>query len=175
MTSEAAPLRSGALARLTGVSTDTLRFYERRGLLPKPPRESSGYRRYPAAAIARVRLIQRALDAGFTIDDLARILKQRDAGGAPCREVFEIAAVRLRELEQHIADLIALRDRLGTVIDGWRRRLEATPSGHRARLLDALAAEDVRMRVRHPSVERSDRAGRRRTAASSSSSQGRRD
>jgi hypothetical protein len=61
------------------------------------------------------------------------------------------------------------------VIDGWRRRLEATPSGHRARLLETLAAEDVRMRVRRPSVERSNRAGRHRTAASSSSSRGRHD
>jgi DNA-binding transcriptional MerR regulator len=144
MTSDAAPLRSGALARLTGVSTDTLRFYERRGLLPKPPRESSGYRRYPTTAIARVRVIQRALDAGFTIDDLARILKQRDAGGAPCREVFQIATARLRALEQHIADLTDLHDRLSTVIDGWKRQLETTPSGVRARLLEDLAAHDVR-------------------------------
>jgi DNA-binding transcriptional MerR regulator len=143
MTDTAAPMRSGVLARLTGVSTDTLRFYERRGLLPKPPRESSGYRRYPPAAIARVRLIRRALDAGFTIDDLARILKQRDAGGAPCREVLDIATKRLGELEARIADLRDLHQRLRAVIGGWARQLAATPAGQRARLLDALAAHDL--------------------------------
>jgi DNA-binding transcriptional MerR regulator len=142
MTNEAAPLRSGALARLTGVSTDTLRFYERRGLLPKPPREASGYRRYPAAAIARVRMIQRALEAGFSIDDLARILKKRDSGGAPCREVLDIAAARLRELEQRIADLTALHGRLSTVITGWKRQLDATPAGTRARLLEQLSRDE---------------------------------
>ena len=82
-----ATMRSGVLARLAGVSTDTLRFYERRGLLPRPPRDASGYRRYPSSALTRVRVIQQALDAGFTIVDLARVFGQRDAGGAPCREV----------------------------------------------------------------------------------------
>ena len=79
-------LRSGALASLAGVSTDTLRYYERRGLLPQPPRDANGYRRYPEAALMRVRVVQQALDAGFTVEDLSRVLKQRDAGGAPCRK-----------------------------------------------------------------------------------------
>ena len=64
-------LRSGALASLAGVSTDTLRYYERRGLLPQPPRDANGYRRYPQAALMRVRVVQQALDAGFTVEDLA--------------------------------------------------------------------------------------------------------
>ena len=74
------PLRSGTLASRAGVSTDTLRYYERRGLLARPPRDESGYRRYPQAALVRVRVIQQALDAGFTVEDLSRVLKQRDRG-----------------------------------------------------------------------------------------------
>ena len=97
--SDERPLRSGTLASLAGVSTDTLRYYERRGLLPRPPRDRNGYRRYPASAVARVRVIQRALDAGFTVADLARVLKERDAGGAPCRDVFRIARTRLGTTE----------------------------------------------------------------------------
>jgi DNA-binding transcriptional MerR regulator len=141
MTSASGTLRSGALASLAGVSTDTLRYYERHGLLPRPPRDPSGYRRYPPAAVERVRVIQRALDAGFTVRDLARVFKQREAGGAPCREVFEIARTRLHDLDERIAGLIALRDALRTVVAKWDRRLAATPAGRRAGLLDSLAAE----------------------------------
>ncbi len=132
-------LRSGEVASRCGVSTDTLRFYERRGLLARPPRDASGYRRYPAAAVDRVRVIQRALDAGFTLHDLSRILKQRDAGGAPCRDVFAIAAARLKDLDARIESLVALRDRLRRTLVRWDKRLEATPRGARAWLLDSLA------------------------------------
>jgi MerR family transcriptional regulator, copper efflux regulator len=134
----AAGLRSGALARASGVSSDTLRYYERRGLLPRPPRDPSGYRRYPPEAVQRVIVIQRALDAGFSLAELSRILKQRDAGGAPCREVFAIAVARLQDLDDRIATLIDLRDRLGKLMPDWRRTLDATPAGARARLLEAL-------------------------------------
>jgi DNA-binding transcriptional MerR regulator len=85
-------------------------------------------------------MIQQALDAGFTLVDLARILKQRDAGGAPCREVFTIASARLVELEERLAALTVLRDRLEGVLDDWRRQLDATPAGRRARLLERLSA-----------------------------------
>jgi DNA-binding transcriptional MerR regulator len=131
-------LRSGALASLAGVSTDTLRYYERRGLLPRPPRDTNGYRRYPQTALMRVRVVQQALDAGFTVEDLARVLKQRDSGGAPCREVFRIARTRLAELDKRIAELSALRDHFGRVVDQWEARLAVTPPGRRAGLLDEL-------------------------------------
>jgi DNA-binding transcriptional MerR regulator len=132
-------MRSGTLAKRAGISSDTLRFYERRGLLPRPPRDANGYRRYPADALQRVTMIQRALAAGFTLADLARIFRQRDAGGAPCREVLAIAALRLRELDERIAELIDLRERIGRVVSTWERTLDATPAGVRARLLETLA------------------------------------
>jgi DNA-binding transcriptional MerR regulator len=142
------PLRSGTLANLVGVSTDTLRYYERRGLLPRPPRDASGYRRYPPAAVVRVRVIQQALDAGFTVEDLARVLKERDAGGAPCRDVLRIARARLDELDERIVALTALREQLGRVVGEWERRLAVLPAGRRAGLLDGLAAAapDARLR-----------------------------
>jgi DNA-binding transcriptional MerR regulator len=160
-----APLRSGAVAALAGVSTDTLRFYERRGLLPRPPRDANGYRRYPAEAVDRVRLVQRALDAGFTIEDLAKVLRRRDAGGAPCREVYEIAAMRLRELEERLTQMTAIRDGLRRALVDWKRRLDATPNGRRAALLDDLSGPLTR-----PSAAASRRAVRRRARASSSAS-----
>jgi DNA-binding transcriptional MerR regulator len=140
MKDDRSTLRSGALASLAGVSTDTLRYYERRGLLPRPPRDASGYRRYPQAALVRVRVIQQALDAGFTVEDLARVFKQRDAGGAPCRDVLRIARARLGELDERIAGLSALRKQLWCVVGEWEERLAVTPAGRQAGLLDGLAA-----------------------------------
>jgi DNA-binding transcriptional MerR regulator len=157
MSDNRSPLRSGALASLAGVSTDTLRYYERRGLLPRPPRDASGYRRYPHASVVRVRAIQQALDAGFTVEDLARVFRQRDAGGAPCREVVQIARARLEELDERIDALTALRAQLGRVVGEWEERLAVTPAGSRAGLLDGLAAapSDTRLRsLRRPAPKR---------------------
>lgn len=137
-----ATLRSGELAARCGVSPDTLRFYERRGLLPRPPRGANGYRRYPAAAERRVRIIQRALDAGFTLAELRRVLLERDRGSAPCRDVHAIAAQRLADLDARIGDLVRLRTRLAAIVDEWRERLSTLAPGQRAGLLERLADDD---------------------------------
>jgi DNA-binding transcriptional MerR regulator len=78
------PLSSGELADLAGVSRDTLRHYERKGVLPRPLRSQNSYRQYPPEALQRVQLVRRALSVGFTLDELAKVLKVRDGGGAPC-------------------------------------------------------------------------------------------
>lgn len=137
-------MRSGELAARAGVSPDTLRHYEKKGLLAPPQRGANGYRMYPPAALQRVRVIQRALDMGFTLDDLTRVLRQRDAGGVPCGQVRAIAAKRLEELEARIAGLLELRDELRTVVEDWDARLASLPAGQRAGLLDALAATPAR-------------------------------
>jgi DNA-binding transcriptional MerR regulator len=149
-------LRSGALAQRAGVSADTLRFYERRGLLPSPPRDANGYRRYPPSAVDRVRVIQQALAAGFTIAELARIFMERDRGGTPCREVFAIASSRLEALDQRIKELTQLRNRLRQTLTDWKGRLETTPPGKRAGLLDGL--KEVRLK---PDTTRGRKAAER--------------
>jgi DNA-binding transcriptional MerR regulator len=131
-------LLAGELARTCGVSTDTLRHYERVGVLARPPRTHAGYRRYPLEAVARVRLVRRALGAGFTLAELSRILRTRDQGGAPCREVRTLAAEKLEQLDRQVADLAALRDRLRDLLHDWDDRLRATPEGGRALLLETL-------------------------------------
>jgi DNA-binding transcriptional MerR regulator len=132
-------LAAGELARLSGVSTDTLRHYERKGLLPLPPRTASGYRRYPSDAVTRVRLIRRALVIGFSLSELARVLKERASGGAPCQKVRGIVQARLSDLNQQLADLELLRRDLHAILEDWDARLTRTPSGERAHLLEALA------------------------------------
>jgi DNA-binding transcriptional MerR regulator len=134
-------LRSTALARLAGVSADTLRHYEGKGLLQPPPRTPGGYREYPPEALARVRLVRRAVALGFTLDELARILAVRDRGGAPCRSVRALAETKLATIEARLATLSEARDLLLRVLERWDLLLAHAPAGARAGLLDAL--EDV--------------------------------
>lgn len=132
------PLRASELARRAGVSTDTLRLYERKGLLPKARRSPNGYREYGPEACTRVRLVRQAVAIGFTLDELVRIFKVRDQGGAPCREVRALGGAKLASLDDRLAELMRARDRLRGVLSRWDAILASTPQGARAALLDAL-------------------------------------
>jgi DNA-binding transcriptional MerR regulator len=123
---------------LAQVSTDTLRLYERRGLLPSPARSANGYRAYPVEALRRVRVVRQALALGFTLDELARVFKVRDQGGAPCRDVRALAGEKLVLPEARVAELTKASERLRAVLARWDTILAATPQGARAALLEAL-------------------------------------
>jgi DNA-binding transcriptional MerR regulator len=142
------------LATATDVSTDTLRHYERIGLLPGTERTHAGYRRYPPAMAERVRLIQRALAVGFSLKDLASVLGQRERGAAPCRRVRALVGTRLDELERRLVELGAIRDEMQTILREWDDRLARTPEGRQARLLDMLAGRPVLDRRRSTSKNR---------------------
>ncbi|MEK6284169.1 MAG: heavy metal-responsive transcriptional regulator [Acidobacteriota bacterium] len=134
-------LRSGELARLAGVSTDTLRHYERKGLLARPRRSANGYREYPASDLDRVRLVRGALGIGFTLDELARIFSVRDRGGAPCHQVRALAGTKLTEVETQLGELTALRDELRRLLKNWDALLAKNLPSERAGLLESLAAK----------------------------------
>ena len=129
--------RSGEIARRAGVSVDTLRHYERRGLLEPPKRRANGYRVYPAAALERVLLVQRALAVGFTLEELTRLLAARDAGHPPCLEVRDLAKRKLEEVDRRLADLAAFRASLQEILRAWDVRLRKK-TGAPARLLESL-------------------------------------
>ena len=131
-------MRAGELARICGVSTDTLRHYERVGVLARPRRSGSGYRLYPAQAVARVRMVRRALALGFSLRELAGVLQTRDRGGIPCREVRALAELKLEALEQRVEEMAAIRDHLHDLLVHWDERLRGTPAGARALLLETL-------------------------------------
>ncbi len=131
-------LQAGELARRTGVSKDTLRFYEREGLLARPERLPNNYRVYSPEAVERVLWIRRVLAAGFTVGELSRILAERDRGGVPCRKVRDLGAAKLAEMEERLRDLQAARDTLESLLEDWDRRLAGTAPGEQARLLDSL-------------------------------------
>src|SRR5438132_6400139 len=82
------PLLIGRLAKLAGVKSDTVRFYERSGLLPKPSRTASAYRVYDDAALKQLRFIKKAQSLGFSLDEVRRILHLRGQGGRTCRAVL---------------------------------------------------------------------------------------
>lgn len=150
------------VARATGVSTDTLRHYERNGLLPAVTRTAAGYRRYPATTVQRVLLIQRALVVGFSLADLKRVLGVRDKGGAPCASVRELVGERLDELTRRIEELIALREELRLLLEAWDLKLAKTPHGQRAHLLETLGSKS---RIERSRRER-QAPSRRRTLSS---------
>jgi MerR family copper efflux transcriptional regulator len=131
-------VQSGELSRLAGVSTDTLRHYERLGILPKPPRTNGGYRDYPANSLDRVRLIQSALKVGFSLPELATILRMRDRGDVPCHRVRAMAEHKLEEVKQQINDLSVMRDQIEQILKDWDARLARTGKGKPARLLESL-------------------------------------
>ena len=131
-------LRPGELARIAGVSTDTLRHYEGKGLL-SARRSPNGYREYPPDAPARLHLVRHALSVGFSLDELASFLKVRDRGGAPCHEVRALASRKLEDLEARIRGLQQLRSGLRTMLADWDARLASTKDGGRALLLESLA------------------------------------
>jgi DNA-binding transcriptional MerR regulator len=132
-------LRTGEVARRAGVSADTIRLYERRGLLARPRRTAGGYRQYGPGAVERVRLVRRALALGFTREELRVVLAARDRGEAPCRAVRTLAAEKLEAVEERIDLLVQLRDQIRRVLKDWDGRLAQTPLGHPAGLLHALA------------------------------------
>lgn len=100
--------RIGELARLGGVSTDTVRYYERTGLLLEPERTESGYRLYAQAALDDLRFIKRAQAVGLRLDDIREILEIARRGRAPCEQVRSMLVERLAELERQQRELRSL-------------------------------------------------------------------
>lgn len=115
------PLLIGRLATLTGVKPDSVRFYERSGLLPKPTRLPSGYRVYDEDALRRLRFIKQAQSLGFSLAEIKRILNLRGQGAEACRCVIAIAEATLSDTEERLRELRAFHDRLKQAVADWKR------------------------------------------------------
>lgn len=102
----------GELSQQTGVSTQTIRYYEHINLLPKPRRASNGYRVYDNQDVERLLFVNRARRLDFALDDIAEILAFRDQNEPPCRYVMDVMAQQITEIERRITDLQRLRDEL---------------------------------------------------------------
>jgi len=132
-------LYCGALAKAARVSPDTIRHYERIGVLPRASRTESGYRVYPTSAVERVLVVQRALRIGFTLAELAEVLKSRDAGGAPCRRVYQLAQDKLKGIAADIKALKSTERYLKKVLSDWEQRIQRAGPGQKSYLLHSLS------------------------------------
>jgi len=133
-------MKIGQAAATAGVSPDTLRYYERLGLLPSSARQANGYRVYSDAAIRRVLLIRNALAFGFSLRELASFLRARETTRPPCQEVRTAAQRLLNDVEQQIVELTATQARMRRTLREWDKRLGAAAPGAPAHLLAALPA-----------------------------------
>ncbi len=111
-------VRTGEVAARAGVNVETLRYYERRGVLAEPERSASGYRTYSAEAVRVVRFVKRAQELGFSLADVQALLELATGGPDSCDAVRTLAARQIADLGGRIAQLVAMREGL--------RRLVAT-------------------------------------------------
>lgn len=121
-TARSGKLLIGRLAKLSGITPDTVRFYERSGLLPKPARTESGYRVYDDVALRQVRFIRKAQSLGFSLDEIRRIMSLRGHGKETCRCVIAMAEATLSETETKLKELSKFRDNLTTNLTRWKRQ-----------------------------------------------------
>lgn len=105
-------LSIGQVARRASVGVETVRFYEREGLLEAPPRRASGYRQYPLAVVKRLHFIKRAQKLGFSLKEIAELLTLRVDGHTTCEEVKQHAEAKLAEVEHKMLELQRMRHAL---------------------------------------------------------------
>ncbi len=132
-------LTIGHLAKQAGVNLETVRFYERRGLLPRPPRSASGYRLFPADAARRLRFIRRAQELGFSLNEIRELLSLRVSRTTRSADIRERAEAKVADIEAKIRSLESMRRtlrRLTKVCDGCAPATECP-------ILESLDREDV--------------------------------
>ncbi len=132
-------MRSSEVASRAGVNIQTLRYYERRGILPRPKRSEAGYRAYDAQAVRTVRFVKGAQRLGFSLEEIDSLLKL--AAGEPhnCDAARAMATDKIAHIEAKIASLSAMRDSLRQLIATCDR----SPSRRECPLLDAIEDESI--------------------------------
>jgi MerR family mercuric resistance operon transcriptional regulator len=130
-----AELSIGRLADQAGVNVETIRYYQRRGLLPEPDKPANGHRRYDADLVGRVRFIKRAQVLGFTLEEIHTLLEFEEADA--CSETREMAAHKLEIIDGKLADLNAMRKALATLV----HRCDTGAAKGRCPIIQALTAD----------------------------------
>ncbi|MBV5292945.1 MAG: Hg(II)-responsive transcriptional regulator [Curvibacter lanceolatus] len=130
-----ADLTIGKLADAAGVNIETIRYYQRRGLLDEPPKPLGGHRRYSADQAKRVRFIKRAQALGFTLDEVGALLALDSA--CACNETRALASRKMALVKRKIADLSAMQQVLGGLI----RQCDAGSGGADCPIIDVLAKD----------------------------------
>src|SRR6266516_7857967 len=110
-------MRIGEVARQAGVNVQTLRYYERRGLLREPGRRASGYREYPPDTARLIRFIKRAQELGFTLAEIEELLRLREDQRASCAEVRDAANAKIEDIDRKIQSLRAMKRALSILVN----------------------------------------------------------
>jgi MerR family transcriptional regulator, copper efflux regulator len=114
-------MRIGEIAEQTGMTVQAVRFYERQGLMPRPPRTDAGYRVYAEADSRRLQFIRQAKRLGFSLQEIVRILRLRERGHCPCHEVIETLEHHLRDTEDQIQRLRRFHDEIAWTLKQWKQ------------------------------------------------------
>lgn len=133
-------LRVGQVASQAGVNLQTVHYYERRGLLPRPPRTLSNYRVYPADAVKRVRFVKRTQELGFTLKEIKELLSLRAAPRSRCADVRKRAEVKVRDIDAKVRALQAMRKGLSKLV----RECSGEGPITECPILETLNSEDIR-------------------------------
>ena len=133
-------MQIGELATKANVSIQTLRYYERRGLLPAPQRRASGFRIYEPRTISRVRFIRRAQELGFTLEEIAGLLALREESSESCEAAELRTRTALARIDRMVGDLTRMRSALATYANacGRRKSLNVCPLLHELGGLDEV-------------------------------------
>lgn len=110
-------LTIGKVAKATGISVEAIRFYEKQGLLANVDRTASGYRQYPPETVKRIRFIQHAKDAGFTLGEIGELLRLRQSKRDSCTRIRDRANLKLQDVERRLQDLNVIRDALAGLVN----------------------------------------------------------
>ncbi len=140
MEDERTVLTIGKLATAAGVGVETIRFYEREGLLTKPARKRVGYRQYSAEAVTRVLFIRRAKELGFTLKEISELLKLRVNPGKSCADVRAVAKAKIVDVEAKMADLA----RIKAALEKLARACSGKGSTTECPILEAIQSEERR-------------------------------
>lgn len=119
-------LRTGEVARQAGVNIETLRFYERQGILPEPPRRHSGYREYPPETVNLIRFVKRAQELGFSLKEVQELLTLRNAPQRAVGKMPQIVKAKIEEIDHKIKDLQAMRKALEGLLDACQEKRSLT-------------------------------------------------
>lgn len=147
----------GQLAKLAGVKPDTVRFYERSGLLPRAKRSPAGYRVYEEAAAQQLRFVKKAQALGFSLDEIRRILSLRGRGTQTCQCVVRMAEATLAETEIKLQEIQRFRDGLAANLRRWQRASAADKVAAEFCALIESIGEIPRAKVRQPRIKVSAR------------------
>lgn len=132
-------LKRGNLAKMAGVNIETIRYYEKQGILPEPDRSPSGYRQYDDETVSRIRFVKRAQKLGFSLSEIKQLLKLSEGEITDCDEVKDIALKKLEEIREKIINL----QKLDRILSNLATQCDRQQTIKGCPIIEALMTEEV--------------------------------